>query len=64
MSACEWCWYLATRRSMFCGGSTTDRYHEVLEEQNTLGPRADCPEARANEERKMAGVHPTNWNQG
>lgn len=43
---------------MFCGGSITDRYTEVLEEQNVLGPHADCLTARADAERKMVDVRP------
>ena len=59
MSACEWCWSAASKRAMLCGGNVTDRYHEMLEEQNNLGPHADCPEARADAVRKMTERRPT-----
>lgn len=43
MSACEWCWAEAQRRQMHAGGSITERYHEVLDEQRKLGLNAGCP---------------------
>lgn len=46
MSACEWCWAEAQRRVMFLGGSVTERYHEVLDEQRKLGLNARCRSAR------------------
>jgi len=41
MSACEWCWREASRRAGLLGGSTADRYIEVLDEQQK---NPTCPE--------------------
>lgn len=43
MSACEWCWTQARNRAVMHGGSTADHYRNVLEEQERMGPLADCP---------------------
>lgn len=46
MSACETCWAEASRRALLRGGSTADRYREVLAEQERMGREATCREAR------------------
>ena len=47
MSACEWCWQEANRRVMFGGGSATDHYYQVMDEQEKAGKNALCPLAKA-----------------
>lgn len=51
MTVCEWCWSAASQRAMLMGGTTGDRYRDVLEEQERLGPHAQCPTVR-NADRK------------
>ena len=46
MSACEWCWRAASERVMYSGGSVTERYREVLHEQDELGLHAGCLSVR------------------
>lgn len=47
MSACEWCWTRASHLALLSGHATADLYHDVLAQQDALGPHADCPEVRA-----------------
>lgn len=49
MSACEWCWAMASKRAIMRGGATGDHYQDVLTEQERLGPQADCPVVRDSE---------------
>jgi len=47
MSACEWCWEEANRRTLLLGGSVAQRYEEVRREQDDMGERALCPMAKS-----------------
>lgn len=44
--ACEWCWAEANRRVLLLGGDVSSRYREVVKEQQDMGVKALCPEAR------------------
>lgn len=48
MATCEWCWKEASKMGALLGRSTVEEYEWTLSEQDKLGVRAACPEARAN----------------
>ena len=47
MSACEWCWQQALlRATAHPEKNPAEHYSDIVQQQERLGTRADCPEMR------------------